>query len=859
MLTRSLGALAVPLTLVLAGCAASPDPSPWNDAAVPLAQALPSTSADVVAPPMTTLAMTVDPLVPGQAATWTVTGLNPGETVYIARSGAGLGAGWCPPAAGGLCLDLLDPVELHAQRTADGSGVATVTFTVPATAPAGLTFGFQAVALRGTNSTKSPAVERTLGQTGTGDTGDTDGPPFGRPPNPTCLAPDRPPSTASLALTRVFAGLSFNSPTFMLQAPADDTRWYLSEQSGRLYRFANDPATTSRTLALDIRGRISSGGERGLLGLAFHPDWPTEPYLYVNYTNNGGDTVISRFRSNDGGDTFDASSEQTYLTINQPFSNHNGGGIAFGPDGYLYVGMGDGGSGDDPQNHGQRLDTLLGAFLRIDVDQAPPLQIPPDNPLVGTGNREEIWAWGQRNPWRWSFDRVTGDLYAGDVGQNAFEEISLIQGGRNYGWKVMEGFFCANPGPPGCDDPSFTEPIWAYPHDGGSQSVVGGYVYRGSAIPSLVGTYLFAEAYEGEVRALLNDPVTGDVGEDVVARRSGMFAVSFAEGLDGELYVLDYSGAIYQITEPTPTGGDPFPQRLSETGCFDPTDPTVPVDAMIPYAPISQLWSDGLTKRRWLALPDGTTIARDASGDFDFPVGSVLAKEFSWAGQRVETRLFVRHADGGWGAYTYRWDDTETEAYLVLQGQEVDLPAGPTWTLPSQAQCMNCHTDAAGRTLGLEVAQLNHDLDYGGYVGNQLEVLDAIGLFSAPIGDVSTLPSLVATDDPTATPLAIGRSYLHSNCAMCHQPGGGGLSDMDLRYTTPFAATETCGITPTQGSFGITGAQRIRPGSTGQSIVHFRMDSVDPDRRMPPIGTVVPDTVALDAVSAWIDGLSGCP
>ena len=245
--------------------------------------------------------------------------------------------------------------------------------------------------------------------------------------------------------------LSFNTPLVLLQAPKDAGRWFVGEQAGQVLVFDNDPMVTAGdvTTFIDISGQVTSGGERGLLGMAFHPNFPATPHVFLSFTgpdpNNGNiqSSFVSQFTSVDGGLTLDPTTELVIIKVVQPFPNHNGGNIAFGPDGFLYIGWGDGGAGNDPLQNAQNTGNLLGAMLRIDVDQGNPYSIPPGNPFAGmtcnTGGCPEIYAYGLRNPWRWSFDALDGDLWLGDVGQSALEEVDIIDLGGNYGWPLFEG------------------------------------------------------------------------------------------------------------------------------------------------------------------------------------------------------------------------------------------------------------------------------------------------------------------------------------------------------------------------------------------------------------------------------------
>ena len=375
-------------------------------------------------------------------------------------------------------------------------------------------------------------------------------------PNESNSLPDAgaPMSPVPLALERIDAGLS--RPLYVTAAPGQPGRLYIVEQGGRILIHENGSVLESPFF--DFSSLIgSSAGERGLLGLAFHPQYETNGRFYVNYTDTSGATTVALYcRYAEDEYHADPDTAEVLLTISQPFSNHNGGMLAFGPDGYLYISSGDGGSGNDPQDNGQSLDTLLGKILRIDVDSATPYAIPADNPFVGVVEaRGEIWAYGLRNPWRMGFDRATGDLWIGDVGQNALEEIDFqpaaSTGGENYGWRVREGTIC-RPGEENCDLPGAVDPIYDYARSG-SQSVTGGYVYRGRALPALQGAYFFADFAGNSVFSLTRDgdgPVT--VVNETENLNDGLFTLSniasFGEDLDGELYIVDYgAGALYRI------------------------------------------------------------------------------------------------------------------------------------------------------------------------------------------------------------------------------------------------------------------------------------------------------------------------
>ena len=354
-----------------------------------------------------------------------------------------------------------------------------------------------------------------------------------------------------LTTTVVASGLS--SPVFITFPPGDTERIFIVQQGGRVRIVKNGSLLPGNFL--NLQGRVSCCGERGLLGLAFHPDYDSNGFFYVNYTDSSGNTVIARFQVTANPDSANFSSRQILLTVTQPYSNHNGGWIGFGPsDGYLYIALGDGGSGGDPQNRAQNPLTLLGKMLRIDIDTSQGYKIPPSNPFAdSTGTLKEIWALGLRNPWRNSFDRLTGDLYIADVGQGAWEEVDFqpfsSTGGENYGWRLKEGDHCFNP-PDSCDTlTGLTDPIYEYPHTDGC-SITGGYLYRGCAIPDLQGTYFFGDYCNGRVWSFRYNGIdTSEFQERTSELGVGFFNISsFGEDALGELYIVGHNnGIIYKI------------------------------------------------------------------------------------------------------------------------------------------------------------------------------------------------------------------------------------------------------------------------------------------------------------------------
>ena len=697
--------------------------------------------------------------------------------------------------------------------------------------------------------------------------------PFGldaRPPNPTCVAKARPPSTATIALEDAFPSLpNFNRPVWMAQAPGDKTKFYVVEQGtssgeAHILAFSNTPAATTTTSFLSLpAGTVVRGaaGEGGLLSFAFHPSWAANRTAFISYTYGTGNTItnsrVARIKSTDGGASLDlATEEKTFLEIAQPFSNHNGGLVLFGPDGNLYMGFGDGGSGNDPSGNGQNTDVLLGKILRVGAGPTGPYTIPPDNPFAAGGGRPEIYAYGLRNPWRFSFDRLSGELWVGDVGQTGWEEVDRVQRGGNYGWKIREGFHCRPAGPPTCATAGYIDPVVEYPYTAGGQSITGGYVYQGSNIPELAGSYLFADYVKGTVYTI--DWSTTPASPKVLL--TAPFNISsFAEDADGELYVLNYGGGrIMRVVRSGPPPVDTFPRQLSATGCVDPTDARKPAPGLVPFAPAAQLWSDDAEKSRWLAIPDGKKIARAVDGDFDLPTGTVLVKEFRVAKKRVETRLFMRHDDGEWGGYSYEWNDAETDATLLPAGKTKPV-TGQTWTYPDRVQCLGCHTAAAGRSLGLETGQLNHDLVYVAThrISNQLATLDHIGMFEAPIGKLTDHPSFPDPAGTAALP-SRARAYRHANCAGCHRPSGTGQGPQNFLFGVATADMQVCDVDPQQGDLGVADAKLVFPGSPAKSILSLRVRATGASR-MPPLGTRLVDASGAALLDAWITGTASCP
>jgi len=700
-----------------------------------------------------------------------------------------------------------------------------------------------------------------------------------RPSNDSCLAPARSTGSSDVAVSRVYPTLSFTNPVAAVQAPGDSNRWFIVERTGRI-RVFDIRAPSSAATFLDLSNVVTTAGdeEAGLLGLAFHPGFASNGRFYVFYSGppDSGYRIqsrISEFTSADR-NTANRATERILIRANKAESNHNGGQLAFGPDAHLYASLGDGGAADDPHGNGQSTRTLFGKIIRIDVDGSSPYGIPATNPFAGnpvcsivasgfdssdtsrsSAPCPEIYAYGLRNPWRFSLDRgsLTPDLWVGDVGQGAYEEIDHIQsGGGNYGWDVKEGPDCHEPAT-GCNSSGLIDPVAAAPRSSGLASIIGGYVYRGSAIPALSGRYLFTDFYS---RGLYLYDASAPNGYATLLGNTGVMASSFAQDTAGELYLVAYdNGGLYRIDPASGTGNSSsIPDRLSQTGCVDATNVTLPASGLVPYAPAAPFWSDSAEKDRWMALPDGSRIAVQANGDWSFPAGTVLMKNFRYSGQLIETRLFMRHPDGEWAGYTYRWNASQTEANRVIGGSTATIGT-LQWTFPSEAQCLQCHTSAAGRSLGLENAQQNSDYLYTetGRTANQIATLTHISMLPTSMPDPSSLPALPDPYDAASGSITErARAYLHTNCAMCHQPNGGATGNMDLRFALDVSATNTCNVNPTDGDLGVPGARRITPGDPGRSLVYLRMNRRGMNQ-MPPIASNLVDAQGATLLQQWIE------
>jgi uncharacterized repeat protein (TIGR03806 family) len=697
-----------------------------------------------------------------------------------------------------------------------------------------------------------------------------------RPANPTCLAAARPPSTLAVRSLRVYANVQLANAVVLTHIAGDRARWFVAERMGpgggdaRIVSFAADAPADEPAVVATLGPLADVGtqdGEGGLIGMAFHPRFADNGRLYVSWVRadaaapNGDRSAVGWLTSRDGGAHF--SDYRELFAFDQSSSPwHKGGGLRFGADGLLYAAFGDGGTADDMLANGQRRDGFFGKIHRVDVDHAAAgklYAIPADNPFARGGGQATTFAWGLRNPFRFSIDRATNELWVGDVGADRYEEIDVVRAGGNYGWPCREGHhdYIAPPDPRCPSGAGLVDPVAELAHEGSTRAIVGGVVYRGKALPALVGDYIFGDFARRELWALEREPATGATTLTLLNEGGTPQAgwVDFAEDADGEIYALGMEGVIYKMVAAPPVAST-FPDRLSRTGCVDPSDARVPAAGLVPYGVNAPLWSDGADKTRFFALPDDAGITVGDDGHLELPVGSVLVKNFRVAGRPVETRLFMRHDDGGWAGYSYEWLADGSDAVLLTSSKQTQV-GDTSWHFPSRAECLLCHNSAAGQTLGLELGQLDGDFVYAstGRISNQLQTLEHIDLLAAPLGPRAS----AAFPDPLGgAPLAErARAYLHANCAMCHRPDGVGIVDMDLRFSRPLAVTHTCNVVPSESDLGVAGALRLAPGAPARSLVSLRPHATAAGR-MPPLATAVVDDAGLAVVDAWIAALDGC-
>jgi uncharacterized repeat protein (TIGR03806 family) len=718
------------------------------------------------------------------------------------------------------------------------------------------------------------------------------------------------PGSFGYTFENAFPGLAFASPVVIVTPPGETNRLFIVEQAGRIRVIPNLANPTAETF-LDLVSSTVSGGEQGVLGLAFHPEYASNGRFFVFRTCNARTSPNSSLRLHNRLSEFKisplngnraATNETILFQQYDEASNHNGGDLHFGPDGFLYVALGDEGAANDSYRNSQRIDRdFFSAILRIDVDHRPGsllpnthaanrdflgnYHVPADNPYHGRTNflgvpvnpslvRTEFYSIGWRNPWRMSFDRDTGELWVADVGQSLRESIAITRLGANHGWGYREGNV---PGPFGAPvgfttDPAFAyvPPLYAYTHGSGpmqGNSVTGGFVYRGSRLAQLHGAYIFSDYVRGNVWTLRRRPGL----TPLVQRIAGQGSISGfgPDPRNGDVLAAHHTGnRILRLNYNATFSGAPLPPTLADTGAFTDTAQLQPIPAFVPYEVNLPFWSDHASKQRWVFLPGTERAGFSPDAAWTTPSGTVWMKHFDIeltrgnpaTRRRLETRFLVRNASGVHGI-TYRWN-SPTNAVLVdeagedelLTIQEGDETKTQLWRYPSRAECLACHTAAAGGSLSFNTPQLNRP----GRDGNhQIAALAQAGYLDNTPPLPSQQPSFASFQPGTDAPASLEsrvRAYLDANCAPCHQPGGTGGSPWDARASTPL---DLAGILngPLNDSRGNPAHRVIVPGQPSLSVLLQRLSSRGPGQ-MPPIGSNVPDTAGSELLQQWILSLT---
>jgi uncharacterized repeat protein (TIGR03806 family) len=719
-----------------------------------------------------------------------------------------------------------------------------------------------------------------------------------------------------------FPNLTFERPISIVAEPGSN-RLMVGEQEGKIYAFENNASVSTKTLFLDLSA-VTQGGGAGIMGFAFHPEYANlastnRGYFYVFYSyspqpaSSVSDTTpacqrVSRFMVPAGSNTASIVSEQVLINQYDRHQWHAGGGIFFGADSFLYLSFGDEGGNDDAYNQSQKINSgFFSGVLRIDVNKDPtkshpirrqPLSgttppngwppsyssnyfVPNDNPWLNTNGSilEEFYAIGFRSPHRMTYDSTSDRIWLGDVGQGTWEEVDIVEKGGNYQWSYREGAHTASKPKPSPLTGTEKSPIHEYVHGDGNNSVIGGYVYRGTAFPSLQGKYIFGDNGSGRVWAMTYDGINPTTVTQLCvlpapADSSGLASFGLDHSNEVLISIVGDGAKIYRLAAQG-VQAPPPPPLLSQTGVFTNLANLTPNPGLIPFNVTAPLWSDNAEKFRWMAVPSNSVVTYSSNGNWSFPVGTVLVKQFELpvndtnpaVRKRLETRLLVHATNATWYGLTYKWRADNSDADL-LPGflNETNLITTATgmrtqvWYYPSREDCRTCHTANSGAVLGPRTAQFNNSYLYPqtGTTDNQLRALNHIGLFNVNLNEagIPALPKTAHILDTNATPELRVRSYLQANCAHCHQPGGV-QAFFDARFSTPLTNQNIINATPTT-SLGILGARIVAPQSPVKSILHVR-DGLVGTNQMPPLAKNLVDTNYINVLTEWINSLPLAP
>ncbi len=728
--------------------------------------------------------------------------------------------------------------------------------------------------------------------------------PIERVANTTLRLPGELPS-GSFKLVNAFEGITFRRPVGIVTPPGENNRLFVLEQPG-VIRVIPDLANPSKETFLDLSDVTISQGESGVLGLAFHPNYAENRTFFVYYSiRQANRTVqrVARFLTDPTSPNRALRDSEVPLIDQQDrANNHNGGDLHFGPDGYLYISLGDGGGANDRFDNSRFIDRgFHSAIARIDVDRRPEslepnphesvhpgtYAIPPDNPFIGVTQfmgrevdpdevRTEFWAVGLRNPWRMTFDVPTGRLFCGDVGQDAREEINLIERGRHYGWSFREGTRKFTSGPGRSNEPENldpVEPLWDYRRSDGI-SVTGGVVYRGEEHTELYEAYVFGDFGSGVIWALhLGDDDTVEV-KKIAQEESNEVSAFAIDPRNGDvLYAAHGRGQIKRIARKSRGFALLIPSKLSRTGVFADLETLTPEDGIVAYHPNIDFWSDGAIKRRWFSVPEmDAVIEMDPVEPWTFPEGTTWIKHFDLelepgnaaSRRRVETRILRKTETGSYGL-SYAWNEEQTDATVVdAAGDEatflVQQPDGSTmtqkWSFPSRNACRACHTREAGHALSFRTTQLNREVDYPSETANQLHALAQAGYFADPLpGDPANMPRLPSLEDASASLESRARAYLDVNCSQCHRHGGPALGFWDAQAHLSLADS---GIIdgPLINNLADETYRVIAPGNPGRSMILSRIAGIDGLQKMPLFGGNVADAAAIELLQRWVQSLT---
>lgn len=719
--------------------------------------------------------------------------------------------------------------------------------------------------------------------------------------------------------------MTFMNPMCTSFPNGETNRLYVAQRAG-IVRVVNSlsAANPSQATFMDLATYLTNQGtplpfadENGLLSMAFHPNYNQNGYFYLYFSITISGQLhqrLARFQATgspgayNAATTADPATMTPLLTIYDQAINHNGGDLAFGSDGYLYLSLGDEGGGGDSFNNARFINKdFWGQMLRLDVDNDPAnltpnahsqpgpfpsavhagtYKVPADNPFIGFTSwhnltitpstvRTEIFATGLRNPFRFTIDPPTGRIFLGDVGQQNWEEVDIIIKGGDYGWSWREGLhdFVGEPAPTTPPGTGFNpvDPIFEYVSDNAAggiiygASVCGGIVYRGNQLTELQGKYIFCDIFGGGgIIAALSETSPGVWTAQQLTTRPQI--VDFGtDPRNGEPLLCGLGGTIYKLTRSGTSGTAP-PATLSATGAFSNLSTLTPNTGIISYEPNVNFWSDYAIKSRWFSIKNTTdTVTFSSTGNWTFPTGMVWIKHFDFettrgspaTKRRLETRFLVKTTNEVYGL-SYKWRADQTDADLVAESglTEVIPSSSPsqTWRYPSRGECITCHSQVGGHALSFNTPQVNRTHDYGAGMQNQIQALSDAGYFSAPVGEVNSLPAFAAASDTTQSLEWRVRSYLAVNCVQCHQPGGASQGSWDARFTTKTdAANLINGLLINDG--GDTANRFAVPGDAVHSMLLKRQQG-NGVARMPPLGTNERDLVNEQLVTDWIASLT---